>query len=819
MPYARKPKRRRKRRPSAAQPKLPPIVSKENPQRGEPTQSRAAGPPKALKTAHPGLQENEALLLLTRAQQIGRMGWWEVNSETLEFTWSEQLYHLLGLKPFDPPITRERLLELAHPDDRERLDNTTKTHSDGKYHEQEARFVLPGGRIRTLLTRAMPIVDAAGRVTRVVGLSEDVTELKEVHERLQRSEALLAQAEHLANMGSWEYDYAGQRITWSVQMCRMMGFPAGTTPDIAEDARDIIQPDDYPRALRDLEALRSEGRPLDNELRFVTRGGDVRILHSRGVAIRDDAGRVTCVRGMSQDVTGKKSEAERLQRSETLLAQAEQLANMGSWEYDYEREELSWSAQYFRMLGLEPEAGPVRYGRGIRMIHPDDRDRGMRDMEALKASRRPLDNELRFVTGHGNIRVFHSRAVAITDEAGRVVGIRGMSQDVTERKNEEERLHKNEELLAQAERIAKVGSWEFDLTTRTAWLSKHLLEIYGITSDSQCTEEWYWSSVDPRDRQRARQIGDRAVAECKPFEYMVRFCRPDGRVCVLTVRGVPIPGRDSHAVRMMGVVQDITDQTRTLEDLRRLSHQLMRARDDERREAARVLHDSAGQSLVALKMTLRRVKDELPATAKKAREFVESCMDLATTAMREVRTVSYLMHPPMLDEAGLGLALRWFAQGFSERSGIDVKVEVPKDLGRQSQEIETTIFRVVQEALTNVHRYSGARAALIRLVREDGQIRAEIRDEGRGLALPTPAQSANAPLGVGIAGMRERVQQLNGVFEFESAPGRGTTVRAILPLAQKETERAKDSRTEDADAKQGRREKPSSPQRARRAGA
>jgi PAS domain S-box-containing protein len=747
------------------------------------------------------------------------MGWWELNRKTLKFTWSEQLYHLLGLKPFDPPITRERLLALVHPDDRERFKNITKSQNGGKYHEYEARFVLPDGRVRTLLTRAMPIADAAGRVTRVVGLSEDVTERKEVRGRLQRSEALLAQAEQLANMGSWEYDYAEQRITWSAQMYRMLGFSGDNPPDVGEDARGVIHPDDFPRALRDLEALRSEGHPLENELRYVTRSGDVRILHSRAVATKDEAGRVICVRGMSQDVTGRKSEAERLQRSEILLAQAEQLANLGSWEYDYERNELSWSAQYFRMLGLEPEPGPVQYGRGIRMIHPDDRDRAIRDLNALKESRRPLESELRFVTGDGSIRVFHSRAVAITDEAGRVVGIRGMSQDVTERKNEEERLRKNEELLAQAERIAKVGSWEFDLTTRTAWLSKHLLEIYGITSDSQCTEEWYWSSVDPRDRQRARQIGDRAVAECKPFEYMVRFCRPDGRVCVLTVRGVPMPGRDGHAARMIGVVQDITDQTRTLEDLRRLSHQLMRARDDERRNAARVLHDSAGQSLVALKMTLRRMEDELPPTGKKARELLQSSMDLAATAMREVRTVSYLMHPPMLDEAGLDLALRWYAQGFSERSGIDVKVEVPKDLGRQSQEIETTIFRVVQEALTNVHRYSGASAARICLAREDGQIRAEIRDEGRGLALPSAAQSANAPLGVGIAGMRERVQQLNGVFEFESAPGRGTTVRAILPLGQKETDQAKDSRTEDADAKQRRSEKPSGPQRARRAGA
>jgi two-component system, NarL family, sensor kinase len=140
------------------------------------------------------------------------------------------------------------------------------------------------------------------------------------------------------------------------------------------------------------------------------------------------------------------------------------------------------------------------------------------------------------------------------------------------------------------------------------------------------------------------------------------------------------------------------------------------------------------------------------------------------------------MHPPMLDEGGLGLALQWYVRGFSERSGIQAEVEVADNFGRYPQEIETTIFRVVQEALTNVHRYSGSRTVAIHLAREDGQIRAEVRDQGCGLALPAPPMGWDAPLGVGIAGMRERVKQLHGVFEIESAPGRGTTVRAILPI-------------------------------------
>jgi signal transduction histidine kinase len=186
-------------------------------------------------------------------------------------------------------------------------------------------------------------------------------------------------------------------------------------------------------------------------------------------------------------------------------------------------------------------------------------------------------------------------------------------------------------------------------------------------------------------------------------------------------------------------------------------------------------------------MTLGRLRDVLREDDEAARDLLQASVQLAEDAVREVRVVSYLMHPPMLDEGGLALALRWYARGFSERSDIQSEVEVPDDFGRYPQEIETTIFRIVQEALTNVHRYSGSRTVTIRLAREEGQIRAEVQDEGCGLALPTRAKGREAPLGVGIAGMRERVKQLHGVFEIESAPGRGTTVRAVFPIAHQNT--------------------------------
>jgi PAS domain S-box-containing protein len=502
--------------------------------------------------------------------------------------------------------------------------------------------------------------------------------------------------------------------------------------------------------------------------------------------LRDEKGNIIGVVATVADLSEHKLREDQLRKSETLLAQAEELANLGSWELDTEKQTLNWSAHFFRMLGLEPETGHVPYGRTIEMIHPDDRDRAIRDAEALRTHGHPFDNYLRFVTPSGNVRILHSRAIAVMDETGRVARIRGMSQDVTERKNEEEQLRKSEALLSQAEQMANFGSWEYDFRTRKATLSRHLQKMYEITSIEKWSPDIYQESLHPEDRERAAQIRERGAAECRPWEYVARYFAPKRGLRVHLVRGLPIPGPDGKTERSIGVVQDITEQTKGEGELHRLSQELLRARDDDRRHMARALHESAGQSLVALKMVLGRLQEELPKKEAVAHELLQSANELAREAIREVRTISYLMHPPMLDEAGLTVALRWYAKGFTERSGIEVNVEIPENFGRQSQEIETTVFRVVQEALTNVHRYSGSRTARIRLACEEGQIRAEVQDEGRGSLLSDSAESPSH-LGVGIAGMRERVKQLNGVFEIESAPGRGTTVRAILPLAPPET--------------------------------
>ena len=223
----------------------------------------------------------------------------------------------------------------------------------------------------------------------------------------------------------------------------------------------------------------------------------------------------------------------------------------------------------------------------------------------------------------------------------------------------------------------------------------------------------------------------------------------------------------------------------TNQSLRQLTAQLMNSQDEERRRIARELHDNAGQALSALGMNLDAVAKDLHQLMTTANRVADSA-SIVHEMSNDIRTMSYLLHPPLLDEMGLVAALRWYVDGFAERSKIAVKLECAENLGRLSGEIETAIFRLVQECLTNIHRHSGSSTAAIRIAQQDGHLHVEVSDRGKGIVSGKREQmeSGGTP-GVGIRGMRERVRQLGGNLEISSdGIGAGTCVKARLPATE-----------------------------------
>src|ERR1700730_7777401 len=217
-------------------------------------------------------------------------------------------------------------------------------------------------------------------------------------------------------------------------------------------------------------------------------------------------------------------------------------------------------------------------------------------------------------------------------------------------------------------------------------------------------------------------------------------------------------------------------------ELQILTQRLLKVQDEERRKLSRELHDSTGQTLAALKISISFLEENCsqdPATVA----LISAVEELANQAIEEIRTMSYLLHPPLLDEVGLSCAAEWYVEGFAKRSGVKVTLDIATPPKRLPTHIEFALFRVLQESLTNVHRHSGASAVSIRLQYQVDEINLEIRDNGCGIAAERLARLRNgsAETGVGLAGMRERMDELNGMLEIES-DDQGTIMRALVPL-------------------------------------
>lgn len=234
--------------------------------------------------------------------------------------------------------------------------------------------------------------------------------------------------------------------------------------------------------------------------------------------------------------------------------------------------------------------------------------------------------------------------------------------------------------------------------------------------------------------------------------------------------------RDKSAIGVL--VTDLRPQKQQIE----FASSLQNLQDEERKRIARELHDSVGQLLAAIGMNISILRSQSHRLDSEGARAVSENALLVERVSSEIRTISHLLHPPLLDVAGLASALRWYVDGFSERSRIKVDLEIPSDLARLPDEMEIAIFRIVQECLTNIHRHSGSASATISLQSEGDRVVVQVRDAGKGIPWEKLELIESGRGGIGFAGMRERLRQLGGFLELQSTDA-GTTVRAILALA------------------------------------
>jgi PAS domain S-box-containing protein len=725
--------------------------------------------------------------LLEQTQEIANVGSWEYDVERRTFLWSEQMYRMLGLAPGSDAVALDAACQMFHPDDRARVWQDVMTLIEtGKPLENELRFQSTSGEARTFFSRAIPIKDESGSVRLIRGISQDVTEQRTSAIKLQKSQELMAQAEQIAHFGSWELDSQGATRMLSENFYHLIGEDPKRGLITVEAALDRIESGDAVIVRQNLARAVSEGIPFEQEIRYRRPDAGVRRFHIRCVPVLD-AKKVTRMIGVARDVTENR-EAQRARRESerhyhTLLNNLKDHAVVTLNAHGYV---ANWHNAAERMLGFSgKEALGMHFSR-FYAAEDISSEKPIREIDQVLREGR-FEGEGWRVRKDGS-RFWAEVVIApLRDDAGQLPGFAVITRDISERKKTEEELATRESLLAEAESLANLGSWELDLRTGDMTWSLQLYRILGYDpAQTMPTFAEFARLIQLDLKDEMRHDSPAAPTHRYPIESVVRWEMLDGSARILHTRAWP-----SHSggepLRMIGTTEDVTERTERETELRRLSRQLLHARDAEQRRIARDLHETAVQSMAALKMMLGRIGNLLPKSNKQARDLARSATAVADEIIREVRTISHLMHPPLLDEGGLYPALHWYARGFSERSGIAANLEMDEGFGRLPRDTEIAIFRIVQEALTNVHRHSGSHDAVIRVAGSDAGVRVEIEDHGKGMPVFSgPAGEKDVQLGVGTAGMRERVAQLRGTFEIKSAPAKGTVVSVIFPVEDRQ---------------------------------
>jgi PAS domain S-box-containing protein len=351
-------------------------------------------------------------------------------------------------------------------------------------------------------------------------------------------------------------------------------------------------------------------------------------------------------------------------------------------------------------------------------------------------------------------------------------------------------LFESEQRLRVALQGTKQGLYDLDLRTGTSTTTPEYAAVLGHDpADFHETHETWVARLHPDDRGRVTKTFEDYVAGRIP-EYRVesrqRTAGGEWKWILSLGKIVQRDPKTNQPLRMLGTYTDITEQKRAearieehAESLRKLSAHLVELQDAERRRVARELHDTTAQHLAALGMNLSVIEQLVGDDSAKITRLLVDSQTLVERATQEIRTTTYLLHPPLLEAAGLAGAIRDYADGFARRSGLKIAVAVPDDFPRLPRDVELALFRVVQEGLANVRRHSGSATASIRLEKAAALVTLEVRDAGTGIPEEKLARLRNqtGELGVGIAGMHERLHQLGGRLDIESGAS-GTAVRA-----------------------------------------
>lgn len=488
------------------------------------------------------------------------------------------------------------------------------------------------------------------------------------------------------------------------------------------------------------------------------------------------------------DVTERNRARRALQESEAKFKQAQRVAHLGYWERNLDTGCITWSDEVYRIFGVSPPSGGPPLTEWLHFLHPEDRERVALEVEEAQRALRQYDVEYRLVRPDGEVRWVHSEAHVIRDEEERPRRTFGIAQDITEQKRAQEALRRSEDRTRLIIDTIPVMAWSVQPDGAVDFLNQRWIDYAGVSLEEFVTDPL--GPVHPDDRERVIKKWSAQMARGEFYEDEMRLQRADGEYRWFLVRTAPIPDEQGNIVKWYGVSIDIEERKLAEEQLkgfnqslRALSARLNCVREEESTRIAREIHDELGGTLSILKWDLEEIEELLSETTKSdllldLRKKVAAVVTLTENTVRTVSRISSELRPLALDDSGLTEALQLYTQQFQTRTGIAVSCYCEPGTVELNREKSIAIFRIFQEALTNILRHAEATQVEIMTVREKGEFMLTIRDNGRGIT----EEENSAPESIGITGMRERAHLVGGEIKLEGVQGGGTSITVKVPI-------------------------------------
>jgi len=715
---------------------------------------------------------------LRRALLAGNSVAWDLDVKTGRDVWFGDLQAMFGIPSNEVSVHFQDFYRYVHPEDRAPLATAVaEARASHSPYACEFRIVHEDGNVRWVRASGEFYYTRRGEPVRMLGIAVDISDRRQANEALIKSEEKFSKAFRgspvvLTLTSVRDHRYLDVNETFEEITGWSRDEVIGRTPFDINIWVDSSEREAFVRLVLAQKGLRNF------EVRYGCKNGSqgVGLASAEVVEIEGEP----CILSAIVDITNRKQTEDELRLKEAQLAEAQHLAQIGSWVLDPKTRMLDWSKELYRIHGLDPTLPPPSYEQ-LQGLFTADSGQRLRDAleQSLQTGSVP-DLDLEVIRPDGTKRWVSTHGQVVRNSRGEVIAVHGTTQDITDRLRAEESLRESEERFRLVANTAPVLIWMSGSDKLCDYFNRPWLEFTGRPLEAELGNGWA-EGVHPEDLDRCLQTYTESFNRKQAFEMQYRLRRHDGEYRWVVDIGIPRFNAGGSFEGYIGSCIDITERKLAEEALATIGRRLIEAHEEERTWIGRELHDDINQRLALLAVELDQWNRSDPSGAE-LREQVRHAQQRITKIAKDVQHLSHRLHSSKLEYLGLAKAASSFCKELSEQTKVEIAFShagVPRAL---PQEVSLCLFRVLQEALQNAVKHSGVKSFNVDLLGTPESIDLTVTDTGSGFE----ENEAFTRQGLGLISMRERLQLVQGKLSVKSKPGAGTTIHARVPLTADE---------------------------------